>query len=86
MKGYEAQRKSYDKQKGQFEAARSKRIQNRNVQKKQIQEKINSLTALLNEIELLNQRDEEKEFESFESFRRKAEEQSREQKKQKSEI
>lgn len=81
MKGNEALQKSYYKQKEQFEAARSNRIQNRNVQIKQIQGKINSLTALQQKLELQNS--EEKEFETFESFRSKAEIQFREQKKQK---
>lgn len=81
MKGNEALQKSYYKQKERFEAARSNRIQNRNVQIKQIQEKINSLTALQQKLELQNS--EEKEFETFESFRSKAKIQFREQKKQK---
>lgn len=84
MKGYEALQKSYQKQRVQFEAARNKRIQNRNVQIGQIQEKINSLLALQQKLE--SQNNDEKDFESFESFRSKAEEQFREQKKQKSSI
>lgn len=84
MKGYEALQKSYQKQREQFEAARNKRIQNRNVQIGQIQEKINILLALQQKLDSQNY--DEKDFESFESFRSKAEEQFREQKKQKSSI
>lgn len=81
MKGLESLQKSYNKQKELFETARSKRIQNRNVQIEQIQKKINHLLDL--QQKLVDQNQEEKEFESFESFRLKAEIQFREQKKQK---
>lgn len=84
MKGYEALQKSYNKQKEIFEAARDKRIQNRNVQIRQIQEKISNLTAL--QQKLISQNNEEKEFDSFDSFRLRAEEQFREQKKQKTTV
>lgn len=84
MKGYEALQKSYNKQREVYETARDKRIQNRNVQIRQIQEKISNLTAL--QQKLISQNNEEKDFESFESFRLKAEEQFREQKKQKTTV
>lgn len=81
MKGYEALQNSYNKQKDLFETARETRIQNRNVQIQQIQEKINRLQTL--QQKLVQQNLDEKEFESFDSFRSKAEEQFREQKMQK---
>jgi hypothetical protein len=78
MKGNEALQRSYNKQKELFTTAQRTRIQNRNVQIQQIQEKIKTLTALQQELVLQNQR--EREFESFDSFRLKAEEQHQQKK------
>lgn len=78
MKGFEALQKTYNKQKELFDVAKARRIQNRNVQIQQIQEKIESLKRLQQKLLFENQN--EKDFESFEFFRSKAEKQSREQK------
>lgn len=84
MKGYESQQKSYNKQKEVFETARERRVANRKKQIEQINEKIKSLQETRNR--LIQQNENEKDFESFESFRLKAEEQSRIQKSKKTVI
>lgn len=83
MKGNEALRKSYEKQKESFEIARQKRISNREKQICEIRAKILSLDALAGELELQNK--DEQEFESFESFRKRSEEQRTLQKREEAE-
>lgn len=83
MKGFDAQQKSYEKQREIFETARNLRINNRKIQIDEIDSKIHRLQLTRNR--LIQQNLEEKEFESFDSFRQKAEEQSRNQKSKKAE-
>ena len=78
MKGNEALRKSYEKQKESFEIARQKRISNREKQIAEIRGKILALDSLAEDLELQNRN--EQEFESFESFRKRSEEQRTQQK------
>lgn len=83
MKGNEALRKSYEKQKESFEIARQKRISNREKQIREIRAKILTLNALAEDLELQNRN--EQEFESFESFRKRSEEQRNLQKREEAE-
>lgn len=83
MKGFDAQQKSYEKQREIFETARNLRINNRKNQIDEIDSKIHRLQLTRNR--LIQQNLEEKEFETFDSFRQKAEEQSRNQKSKKAE-
>lgn len=73
MKGNEALRKSYEKQKESFEIARQKRISNREKQIAEIRAKILALNSLAEDLQTQNQN--EQEFENFESFRKRSEEQ-----------
>lgn len=83
MKGNEALRKSYEKQKESFEIARQKRISNREKQIREIRAKILALSTLAEDLELQNRN--EQEFESFESFRKRSEEQRNLQKREEAE-
>lgn len=83
MKGNDALRKSYEKQKDSFEIARQKRISNRENQIVKIRAKIQALSSLAEELELQNRN--EQEFEDFESFRKRSEEQRTLQKREEAE-
>lgn len=72
MKTENSLRKSYEKQKAEFDAAREKKIKNLELREQQVKEKLLKLEAELSKISMAMSKEKSKTFQSFEDFFRTA--------------